>query len=61
MRSEAGFGLIQKRGLTWWADPARERPGEINQGWGGRGFYFEDPDGHFLELITKPYGSDDNL
>jgi catechol 2,3-dioxygenase-like lactoylglutathione lyase family enzyme len=58
---ETGFGLIQQRGLTWWADPARERPGEINQGWGGRGFYFEDPDGHFLELITKPYGSDVNL
>jgi len=31
-------------------------PGEINRYWGGCGVYFEDPDGHLLELITKPYG-----
>ena len=31
--------------------------GEINHHDGGRGFYFEDPDGHFLEVITRPYGS----
>ena len=24
---------------------------------GGRGVYWEDPDGHFLEVITRPYGS----
>ena len=23
----------------------------------GRGLYFEDPDGHLLEIITRPYGS----
>jgi catechol 2,3-dioxygenase-like lactoylglutathione lyase family enzyme len=23
----------------------------------GRGVYFEDPDGHLLEIITRPYGS----
>ena len=22
-----------------------------------RGVYFEDPDGHLLEIITRPYGS----
>ncbi len=22
---------------------------------GGRGVYFEDPSGHYLEIITKPY------
>ena len=38
------------------ADPARTRPGEINRHSDGRGVYFEDPDGHLLELITKPYG-----
>ncbi len=52
-----GFSLIRGRGLAYWADPAREKPGEINTHWGGRGVYFEDPDGHFLELITKPYGA----
>jgi catechol 2,3-dioxygenase-like lactoylglutathione lyase family enzyme len=24
---------------------------------GGRGLCFEDPDGHVLEIITRPYGS----
>ena len=58
---DAGLAMIQREGLTHWADPARSRPGEINRHWGGRGVYFEDPDGHLLELITKPYGSEDDL
>ena len=58
---EAGFAMIRERGQTYWADPARSKPGEINRHWGGRGVYFEDPDGHLLELITKPYGSEDEL
>jgi catechol 2,3-dioxygenase-like lactoylglutathione lyase family enzyme len=53
---DAVFGRIRARGLTWWADPARSKPGEINRHWGGRGVYFEDPDGHLLEVITRPYG-----
>jgi hypothetical protein len=40
-----------------WADPYRKRPGEISRNDGGRGIYFEDPDGHFLEILTRPYGS----
>jgi catechol 2,3-dioxygenase-like lactoylglutathione lyase family enzyme len=44
--------------LTYWADPARSRPSEINHHFGGRGVYFEDPDGHLLEVITKPYSAD---
>jgi catechol 2,3-dioxygenase-like lactoylglutathione lyase family enzyme len=52
------FARIQKRGLTYWADPARTQPGKINHHFGGRGVYFADPDGHFLEVITKPYGSE---
>jgi catechol 2,3-dioxygenase-like lactoylglutathione lyase family enzyme len=58
---DAGFGRIVDKGLSYWADPARSKPGEINHHWGGRGVYFEDPDGHFLELITKPYGSENDL
>jgi catechol 2,3-dioxygenase-like lactoylglutathione lyase family enzyme len=53
---DAAFARIEERGLTYWADPARTRPGEINDHDGGRGVYFEDPDGHLLELITRPYG-----
>ena len=51
------FGRIRERGLSYWADPGKTRPGTINHGDGGRGVYFEDPDGHFLEIITRPYGS----
>ena len=54
---DAGFARIKDRGLDFWADPARQQAGQINEHWGGRGVYFEDPDGHFLELLTKPYGS----
>ncbi|MBW3537190.1 MAG: VOC family protein [Actinobacteria bacterium] len=51
------FGRITDRGLTYWADPGRNREGEINTHDGGRGAYFEDPSGHLLEIITRPYGS----
>jgi catechol 2,3-dioxygenase-like lactoylglutathione lyase family enzyme len=54
---DAIFGRVRQRGLTYWADPMQKRPGEINTHWGGRGVYFEDPSGHFLEIITRPYGS----
>lgn len=53
---DAAFGRIQAMGLDFWADPARRRVGEINYNDGGRGVYFTDPDGHLLELITRPYG-----
>jgi catechol 2,3-dioxygenase-like lactoylglutathione lyase family enzyme len=50
------FGRIKDRGLEYWADPAQQRPGEINHRDGGRGVYWQDPNGHFLEIITVPYG-----
>jgi catechol 2,3-dioxygenase-like lactoylglutathione lyase family enzyme len=53
------FSRIKGKGIRHWADPARRRPGAINHNDGGRGVYFEDPDGHFLEIITRPYGSAD--
>jgi catechol 2,3-dioxygenase-like lactoylglutathione lyase family enzyme len=53
---DAGFGKIKAQGVSYFADPHRQQPGEINHHWGGRGVYFEDPNGHLLELITKPYG-----
>jgi catechol 2,3-dioxygenase-like lactoylglutathione lyase family enzyme len=53
---DAVFGRIRERGLDYWADPARRLPGEINRHDGGRGVYFPDPDGHLLEVITRPYG-----
>lgn len=50
------FGRIRARGLAYWADPFRRQPGEINTHDGGRGVYWEDPNGHNLEIITVPYG-----
>jgi catechol 2,3-dioxygenase-like lactoylglutathione lyase family enzyme len=58
--SEAEFDAVGARltggGQQHWADPACRRPG-INTNDGGRGTYFRDPDGHLLEVITRPYGS----
>ncbi|ODQ85551.1 VOC family protein [Mycolicibacterium holsaticum] len=51
------YGRIQARGMEHWADPRQTRPGEINHHDGGRGVYFLDPAGHYLEIITRPYGS----
>jgi catechol 2,3-dioxygenase-like lactoylglutathione lyase family enzyme len=48
---------IRARGLDHWADPFKQKPGEINHHYGGRGVYFADPDGHLFEVITRPYGS----
>ena len=50
------FGRIRARALDFWADPFQHRPGEINTNDGGRGVYWLDPDGHTLEIITRPYG-----
>jgi catechol 2,3-dioxygenase-like lactoylglutathione lyase family enzyme len=58
---DSAFGRIQEQGLSYWGDPARTQPGEINQHFGGRGVYFADPDNHLMELITKPYGSETQL
>ena len=51
------FGRILDRGLPYWADPGRSQPTSINTWDGGRGVYFDDPNGHLLEIITRPYGS----
>ena len=51
------FQRIRERGLSYWADPGRQERGQINTWDGGRGVYFDDPNGHLLEIITRPYGS----
>jgi len=55
---EFDFGLerVRETGQVYWADPGRTRPGKIYEHGGGRGFYFQDPDGHLLELLTKAEG-----
>jgi catechol 2,3-dioxygenase-like lactoylglutathione lyase family enzyme len=54
---DAIYGRILERGLEHWADPMRHGVNQINHNDGGRGVYWDDPDGHFLEIITRPYGS----
>jgi catechol 2,3-dioxygenase-like lactoylglutathione lyase family enzyme len=54
---DAIFARIKARGLTYWADPAHSQPFEINRHDGGRGLYWNDLNGHYLEIITRPYGS----
>lgn len=54
---DAIFARIRDRKLRYWADPVHKQPNEINHNDGGRGLYWNDPDGHYLEIITRPYGS----
>ena len=54
---DAIYGRIRERDTPHWADPRGSRPGEINHNDGGRGVYFQDPAGHYLEILTRPYGS----
>jgi catechol 2,3-dioxygenase-like lactoylglutathione lyase family enzyme len=54
---DAIFGRIGSRTLKYWADPGQRQLNQINTRDGGRGLYFEDPDGHLLEILTRPYGS----
>lgn len=51
------FQRITEKQLMYWADPGRTKPQAINHNDGGRGCYFLDPDQHFLEILTRPYGS----
>ena len=47
---------IVDKGLPYWADPGHDQPQEINTKDGGRGLYWDDPNGHILEILTVPYG-----
>jgi len=51
------LGRIRAEGVKHWADPGQSKPNEINHHDGGRGVYFVDPNGHLLEILTRPYGS----
>jgi catechol 2,3-dioxygenase-like lactoylglutathione lyase family enzyme len=51
------FARVRERAIAYFADPDERIPSAINTWDGGRGFYFEDPNGHLLEIITRPYGT----
>jgi catechol 2,3-dioxygenase-like lactoylglutathione lyase family enzyme len=49
---DAAFARLRAADIAYWADPMHEEPGQINHWLGGRGVYFEDPNGHNMELLT---------
>ena len=49
---DAAHGRLNDAGAATYADPGRNQPGQINHRYGGRGIYFDDPDGHLFELMT---------
>ncbi|MBB1246223.1 VOC family protein [Streptomyces durbertensis] len=53
---DAAYARIRARGIEHYADPGRTQPNAINHNDGGRGVYFLDPSGHYMELLTVPYG-----
>lgn len=52
---DAVIARLEAVGVTYYADPGHTEPGHINRLFGGRGAYFDDPDGHNMEVITRPY------
>jgi len=53
---DAIHARIVDRGITYWADPFHRQEGVTNTNDGGRGLYWDDPNGHRLEILTVPYG-----
>lgn len=55
--SDEEFDEILKRvrdnGIVYGSDPWHPENGQLNAWRGGRGFYFRDPNGHLLELMTR--------
>ena len=51
---EAIFGRVKAKGLAYGSGPYNHTDGQIYTRRGGRGFYFEDPNGHLLEVMTVP-------
>ncbi|MFD4032026.1 VOC family protein [Streptomyces sp. NPDC058637] len=52
---DAMIGRLRALDVTYYADPRHTEPGRINGLFGGRGVYFDDPDGHNMEIMTRPY------
>ncbi|MEU3885236.1 VOC family protein [Streptomyces sp. NPDC029041] len=54
-RFDGMIDRLEALGVTYYADPGHTRPGRVNDLFGGRGAYFDDPDGHNMEIMTRPY------
>jgi len=51
---EAIFDRVKAKGIPYGSGPFNHTDGQIYTRRGGRGFYFEDPYGHLLEVMTVP-------
>jgi catechol 2,3-dioxygenase-like lactoylglutathione lyase family enzyme len=49
---DAIFSRVKAKGVTYGSGPFNRTDGQIYKRRGGRGFYFEDPNGHLLEVMT---------
>ncbi|MGH8794309.1 MAG: VOC family protein [Stackebrandtia sp.] len=52
---DAMIARLEAAGVTYYADPSHAEPGRVNDLFGGRGAYFDDPDRHNMEIMTRPY------
>lgn len=50
---DAIFARVKEAGLAYGSGPTTKTDMQINSRRGGRGFYFLDPNGHSLELLTR--------
>ena len=50
---DAIFERVKAEGIAYGSEPFTQDNMQINVRRGGRGFYFKDPNGHSLELLTK--------
>jgi catechol 2,3-dioxygenase-like lactoylglutathione lyase family enzyme len=46
------FDRVKAEGITYGSGPRSSEDMAINHRHGGRGFYFKDPNGHLLEVLT---------
>jgi catechol 2,3-dioxygenase-like lactoylglutathione lyase family enzyme len=51
---DAVLQRVKAAGLAFGSTPWSLEDSKLNDWNGGRGFYFKDPDGHILELMTVP-------
>ncbi len=51
---EAIFDRVKAKGIPYGGGPYNRADGQLYSRRGGRGFYFDDPNGHVLEVMTVP-------
>ena len=54
MEFEGIFSRVLAKGIAYGSEPHDHTNGRLYTRHGGRGFYFEDPYGHLLEVMTAP-------